>query len=77
MLSVIEPVVPLADRIFLGWIEIAVIIAPASVGQNTPYHQFLFICLNHEVSTLFKWTPHASRHSIEKGAEKIAFTRHL
>ncbi len=33
------------------------IVTSASVVQNGPHHQFLFIILNYLVSTSVKWTP--------------------
>lgn len=42
------------------------IVSTAAVAQNPPHHQFLFIALNHVVSTSVKWTLHAKTRSMQK-----------
>lgn len=50
------------------------VIPPSAVSQNPPDNQPTFVTLNHLVSTSVKWTLHAARHSMTKGAGKFAFT---
>ncbi|MBB4245060.1 MULTISPECIES: GIY-YIG nuclease family protein [Rhizobium] len=50
------------------------IVSTAAVAQNPPHRQFLFIALNHVVSTSVKWTLHAKTRSMQKGAAKFALT---
>ncbi|SOC81718.1 Phage integrase family protein [Ensifer adhaerens] len=50
------------------------VIPPTPVSQNPPDNQLTFVTLNHLVSTSVRWTPHAARRSMTKGARKFALT---